>query len=576
MKVLDRARNALNAFFRPELAAGARGNTQNPAAFMYEMMGRRSAAGEIVTPEKALRIPAYLAGSRIVAGDVAKVGKRLHRLRPKRGSDIDEGHPVDRILHDRFNPILSSFAGWRLLVHRAMGWWGGPAEIVRNNRGEIIELWPIHPARLTPEMQADGRTLKYVWRQEGFDEIELNAEDVFVLTGIGDGIRGYSPAEFASDSLGIALAAQKHTGAFYGEGLAKKLVATASEPLKPSQIAQLQKIYARGQGGSGEAGQRKIPFLPYDVKVHELGLSPKDAQYIESLEYFGLADVSRLTGCPTWMLSSEKQAKGWSSYAMQYQAYIDGTLVHWIEEIKGESRLKFLGEKGVRTHKISENYNTLLRADVGARGDYLQKQFRNGALTRNEWRDLNSMNPDEGDPSADEFFLTQDLVPARQLLEQPDDEDEPDPAPPPPEDDEPDDEEDLDEDDAAAARVGAAISALEPMASDVAQRLARRFVIRVRSAIKKHAADDGAFRTWALDARARATHESIEAFRPVTAAAARIIESLDPSGPGTECADLHLEISLGADFDEDLWASDTTTLVMSRLRQWAGVEQDHA
>ena len=43
--------------------------------------------------------------------------------------------------------------------------------------------------------------------------------------GLGSGIEGYSVVRFASETLGLGLAAQRHAAAFFGEGLAKRLVA---------------------------------------------------------------------------------------------------------------------------------------------------------------------------------------------------------------------------------------------------------------------------------------------------------------------------------------------------------------
>ncbi len=111
------------------------------------------------------------------------------------------------------------------MQHRRMAWGNAYAEIVRDGTGAPVELWPVHSSRVRPELKADGRTLVYRVRGDGTKEQPFAPRDVFHLRGMGSGVEGYSVVRLASETLGLGLAAQRHAGAFFGEGLAKRLVA---------------------------------------------------------------------------------------------------------------------------------------------------------------------------------------------------------------------------------------------------------------------------------------------------------------------------------------------------------------
>lgn len=519
--------SALLSLFGPRKQAGEITDLSNPALWLQEWsFGRRTASGERVSPESALSLPAYLAALRIVSGDVAKVVKRLHRKRDTRGSDLQDGHPVDDLLYDRWNPIHSSFDGFRILVHWVMGWGNGYAEIVRNGLGEAVELWPIHPSRITPRM-ADGHRVVYDWRHPDTKElVTLDARDVYHLRGLGDGLKGYSVVRHAAETLGLGQAAQLHAAAFFGEGMTKRPVFFLPEKMDPEGRRGLRRRIM-GDRSNDAVGSRKIPIVDgiSAGEVKEFGINPRDAQFIESMEFFGVADVSRITGCPLWLLSSDKTAKGWSTYDQQYQAYIDGTLVHHTEAIKAEGRLKLIREQDRRKFKIVVNFNSLLRADSKSRSEYLEKEWRAGRLTRNEGRELNDLNPIEDDPNADRYYITADLVPAD--LE--DVEPTPEPAPidavEEVEDDEADDDVDAAGDDAdeapddvededAMARFRSAVEVARPAFDDAAARMVARESARLASAVKRYAGNAKRYNEWADKFHAEQAEAVRAAFAP--------------------------------------------------------------
>jgi phage portal protein BeeE len=84
------------------------------------------------------------------------------------------------------------------------------AQIVSNSRGEVTDLLPLHPDRVTIELLSDTQWRYRYTRRDG-SEIVLARSEVFHLRGLSpDGIVGYNPITAAREAVAGGLAAQDY------------------------------------------------------------------------------------------------------------------------------------------------------------------------------------------------------------------------------------------------------------------------------------------------------------------------------------------------------------------------------
>jgi hypothetical protein len=127
--------------------------------------------------------------------------------------------------------------------------------------------------------------------------------DVFHLRGLGSGIEGYSVVRFASETLGLGLAAQRHAAAFFGEGLAKRLVAFTKQTLNADARALRKRI---GRPGATVVGARHAvvdvevtsgPRILPDEAVPEQRVRPRRSRAgsgcARKIQYFKRAQAGR-------------------------------------------------------------------------------------------------------------------------------------------------------------------------------------------------------------------------------------------------------------------------------------------
>lgn len=452
-------------------------------------------SGERVTQTNANKLSAYYAALRNRAEDLAKLPLQLRRRRTTgRGSDIERGHAVARLLK-RPNPMMGSFEFRRLMEFRCKAWGYSPAEIVRSARGEPVQLWPVHPSRLTPKMTDDGT--RRIWeRADGGEPIDdIN---IFAVHNI----EWMSLLSVAAEAIGVGIAAQKQSARMFSEGMAKRLIAIVSEALNPKGRAGLRKRIKGEDPQGDDGGPRLIPIIEGDTRLIEAGIDPKDAQMLE-LQEFTVEVIARFARMPLAKLMSHKRAQGWSTLEALNTDYVTDALlpdaIGWEDEIDA----KLLRGKDQDVLFAKHVFNGLLRGDSAARTAYYGGALINGWLSRNEVRDLEDMNPIDGEPGeGDEYTVQRQMIPLSDVgteSEAPVAQQQPEPEPDPePEEDDEDDE--MAKALAALPEPGTTRSEVIEMTHDAIRyhsgELAKKAAQSVSAARKKHDGNDVRYASW--------------------------------------------------------------------------------
>lgn len=530
------------------MAYGGTTTLTDPDGWLVDWAGGRTTSGETVTPETAMGLSAYFACIRNSAQDVAKLPRQLRRRRSTRGSDqvVASEHQVARLLK-KPNPVMRWQVWCQCMQGRALAQGNGYAEIVRNPKGEVLELWPVHPSRMKPRLLEDARTLVYDYYPMGYGGARattLQARDVFHIRGFGDGIEGYSLARCASETLGLGLAAQKHAGAMYGEGLAKRIIGVIKGVVKPEAKKALREQLQQDRTFD-PVGSRRIPLLPGDIDLQDFGITPEEAQFLEGRE-FTIEEIARWARMTLSKIQYHKRAQGWSTLEALNTDYAGDHLSPWLEVWKDELVEKTLTpeEQDAEALYFEFRLQGLLRGDTTARVTYYNAGLVGGWLSPNDVRELEDMNPIEQD-GADAYRMQAQMVPLSDGEDDTEEDQEDDqpvlpPMPPPPDKDledaeDPEDEdedEDAEEDDQAdaVALFRFEAEALRPVATDAALRVIRRETKRATSAVTRNAGNAPRFTAWAERFAAEQAAEIAEAFGPLGAALESIAERYGCSG----------------------------------------------
>jgi len=370
----------------------ASGGDRSPwGDFFFEPVSARTGSGMRVSPDSALRLAAVYACVRVLSESMASLPLVIYQRRADGGKDKVTDHWLYRLLAKRPNRFQNPFE-WREMLQGHLALRGNAYnQIITNAKGEVVELMPLHPDRIRLELLPSGE-YRYRFTDRFGNESILPRGEVWHLRGLSsDGLLGMSPIELARENLGMALAAQDYGARFFAND-AKPTGGWIEFPgsFKDSEAKKVfRESYQQAQSG---ANRGKVLVLENGMKFHEVGVTNKDAQFLE-LRKFQITDVARLFRVPPHMIGDLDRAT-FSNIEQQSLEFVMHTMTPWAErwEASIESELLLEGDD----IEVEFDFANLMRGDAASRASYYQSGIQNGWLTRNEARIAENLNPLDG------------------------------------------------------------------------------------------------------------------------------------------------------------------------------------
>lgn len=384
----------------------------------------RTLAGIWVTPDTAIQVAAVWACLRYLSQTVAVLPWHVLAATP-RGAEIQRNNPIDNLLSERPSLEWSSFQFRETLLHWALRWGNGYAEIERNRVGVPIALHPIHPDRVTPVRLPDG-ALGYEVSNEAVEKTTLEMMDVFHIRGFGEGPVGVNVIQIAAQSIGWARAASLFGAAFFGNGTNLAGILSIKGSLKPEGFARMEQEIRHKFGGPGNAG--KVMLSDQDASFSPVSVDAEKAQLIEANQYL-VEEVCRWFGVPPHKVMHLLRGT-FSNIEHQSIEVVVDSITPWVKRFEDEAKFKLFGPSNRLGLYTKMNMRALLRGDFKSQNEGLEIQRRNGIITADEWRSLTDLNRMPEGAGGDLHIVQAQYVPlARLAVDPPADASQPSPDP---------------------------------------------------------------------------------------------------------------------------------------------------
>lgn len=337
-----------------------------------------------------MRSSAVYACVRILAETLAQVPLIIYRRRADGGRERAESHPLWDVLHNLPNPAQTSF-NFREMLQGHLALRGNAyAFIVPGVRGFADSLVPIHPDRVSPERLPTGR-LRYRVRGDDGVARPFAQDEVFHVAGLGfDGLRGQSPIEWVRESVGLALAAEAYGARFFGNDARPGGVLTHPGKLGPEGRANLKGSWEEAHRGVANA--HRVAILEEGLKWEAIGMTSRDAQFLE-LRKFQVGDVARVFRVQPHKIGDLDKAT-FSNIEQQSIEFVQDTMMPWF--VRWEQAINTQLILARQAFFAEFLVTGLLRGDQAARAAYYNSMVQMGAMTVNEVRRLENMNPMDG------------------------------------------------------------------------------------------------------------------------------------------------------------------------------------
>lgn len=378
---------------------------------LWNLRGSQSVSGETVTEETALTYSAYWNAVNLIAGPLGSLPLHLMQTQGKNKRYATD-QSLYRVLHTQYNPYMTAMAGRECLALHVLTWGNGYAEKVKNGYGEIVELWPIPPNRVTPKMK--DSELVYDIRMNGESDITLSRDQILHIPGLGfDGFVGYSVIAMARKSIGLGMALETFGSLYFGQGTHPGVIITHPNKLGTDGHANLKKALTDSYSGLGQS--HRLMLLEEGMKPEKIGIPPEDSQFLESRQ-FQITDMARWTNLPVHKLK-EMTKSSFNNIESENASYVVDSLLPWFIRFEQNYDMQLVSKPQQKQNfYFKHNFEGLLRANSKDRAQFYKVMIGSTIMTPNEAREKEDLNPSDN-PLADELFVSVSTIPLSKLEE---------------------------------------------------------------------------------------------------------------------------------------------------------------
>lgn len=360
--------------------------------------GAPSWSGEHVNARSAMNHSVVYACNKVISETIGFLPLIMKQKSGKSKQDADS-HPMYSALKNAPNEeqTAQSFTE-SLNTHCVLGGNAFSHIIRRSGTGVAVELRQLMPESVTVDREKTGqKQLVYVVKdgnEQGktYTVTPGKPHDILHIRGIGsDGMRGFSVISMGRNSIGTVQAAHKNLGKFFAAGARVPYVLERVLDFKKTEDSKQwaeswAKIYAE---------PHRVPILHPGLTYKQIGLSARDAQMLEVLE-FGIPEIYRWFGVSPHMVGDLSKAT-FSNIEQLALDFIKFSLQAWLTRWEQELfRCVLTPAEKTQGYYFKHNLDALLRGDFTSRMTGYSTMLQNGIASINEVRDLEDWNPVKG------------------------------------------------------------------------------------------------------------------------------------------------------------------------------------
>lgn len=357
--------------------------------FWYRPAGDDSVAGIRMSPEFARSVTAVYACVRVIAETMSTLPLLTYAYLKGGGKKRATEYYLYNVLRRAPNRWQTIVEFLEMIFGHAALRGNAYAEIVPGRRGAVGSLIPIHPDRVTVRISnRDGLPIYKVRRFPDGRTITILADNMFHFKGLTDnGFTGIIPFRVAEGAIILAKQTERHGSSLFSNKPVVGGVLEHPDQIGPEAVATLRESLADMYSGAG--GNHKPLVLEEGMKWNQLSLTPEDSQFLATRK-LQVIEICRAFRVDPTLIQDFEGAK-YNTVEQQALNFTMHTVRPWavrFEEAVGRSLITD-GDK----YFVEFLLDALLRGDIKSRTQSLSKQFTNGAITLDEWREIENRNP---------------------------------------------------------------------------------------------------------------------------------------------------------------------------------------
>lgn len=371
--------------------------------------GLKTLSGTEISEDTSMAISAVFSCVTLISETVASLPLIVYKERKGGGKDRAKSHPLYDKLKCKPNPDMTAFS-WRESQTGHLALMGNRYSFIERDRiGRVSNLYPLDPTKIKVERLENGRIQYERTRTNGPAE-KITAENMLHVPGFSfNGIVGKSVVGFQREKLGVAAALDEFEGRFFGSGTNPGAYVEfppemqwKDEDHQKAYMKLLKTQWAGLQNIHGLVG------LFNGEKVTRAAMPLDDAQFVE-LSKAKAIDICGWFKVPPHMIGILDNAT-FSNIEHQAIQFVTNCIRPWLVREEQACNLKLFSDRERQQGYFCENIiDALLRGDAQARGEFFRVMWNIGAMSQNEIRAKENMNPVDG---GDAYYVPLNMIPA--------------------------------------------------------------------------------------------------------------------------------------------------------------------
>lgn len=321
-------------------------------------------------------------------------------------------NPLFNITYVMPNRYTTAYEFWQMYVANVMLTRGGFAKIVRDNRGNVIELWNI-PTNKVSRVQWTDTGRRYIVVELEDQKVETLFEGEYLYTAgfrFNNDDNAHDPMVLAAKVLGLASDMNTFAGKGFG-GVSPGGYVEYPTGMSDKAYERFKNSFYENYGGVQNAG--KWIFLELGSKAVRWDYDMEKTQLLDSRK-FAVSDICRVFGIPPHLCFDLEHAT-FSNIEQQSMEFVRDFVNPLAVRIEQSLYRDLLTEKQKQSMFWKFNLNGLLRGDTATRMEAYAKGRQNGWLSANDIRELEDMNGIG--PAGDAYFVNGNMLPLEAALE---------------------------------------------------------------------------------------------------------------------------------------------------------------
>lgn len=359
----------------------------------YLRAGSTSTSGATVTYDSAVTVSAVFACARIIAEDLGKLPWPVYRRLPNDGKERATSSPFWTLIHDRpfGSPTTFSLSSqqFREFLTFCAVLRGDGFAFKNTINGQVRELIPIHPSRVTVEQLEDFEVIYHVQLKNGERRTHTRREIFHLMGPTMNGYSGASIVNLARESIGLALTSEQHTSRTLGTGARHRGI--IERPLDAPEWSNDGRKRFREEYEetySGSANSYRTLILEDGMTWKSVGMSSEDAELL-STRQFSVTEIARWFRIPPHKIAELSRAT-FTNIEHQAIEYVTDTLLPWGVRWDTAVNQQVIGPGQFYAELLFEG---LLRGDTKTRYEAYQIAVQNGLATPDELRRMENLAP---------------------------------------------------------------------------------------------------------------------------------------------------------------------------------------